>query len=177
MLKMKSASLGLVASAVAGVLLTGSPANAQPDLAGYWHHHSSHRFYHSHRHIALNHNRPRIFIRIFIYNRNNNIAIARNGQAQAQRERQRQFERQRQRQEFEDPGAAMSRPGAPGTSSAPVKTSSAPSTTQATPTTQVARPQVAGGPSAVREQAPGTAPLRQSASADEASGAGSSQTP
>lgn len=177
MLKMKSASLGLVASAVAGVLLTGSPANAQADLAGYWHHHSSHRIYHSHRHIALNHNRPRIFIRIFIYNRNNNIAIARNEQAQAQRERQRQrqLERQRQRQ-FEDPSTATRSPGAPGTASAPLTTSSAPSTSSATPTVQAARPQMASAPSAVREQAPGAAP-RQSASSNQDSGADSWQTP
>lgn len=87
MLNNKCAPLGLVVAAAAGALLSGAPANAQPDLAQYWHHHSV-RVYHRSHHLNLNRNRPRIFIRIYIYNRNNNVAIA--GQREQQHQNQNQ---------------------------------------------------------------------------------------
>jgi hypothetical protein len=175
-LNKKSASLGLVVSAAAGILLTGSPVNAQADLAGSWHHHHRHSFFHRHGHVSLNHNRPRIFIRIFIYNRNNNVAIARNDQAQAQRERQlqrqRQWERERQRQG--DPGRFTRRPDLTPTTSAPM---AAPDGTAA----QQAHPQGTGGSGVTRDPGvardSGTPPQRQSASAEEGAGSSEWQTP
>jgi hypothetical protein len=164
--KKKYASLGLVVTAAAGVLLSSSPADAQPDLAGYWSNHHRFHFVHRHRHVSLNSNRPRIFIRIFIYNRNNNVAIARN--EQAQRERQAQLERQRQRELLRDPGGDARRSDVAPGAGAPVARPAA-----AAP---LARPQVAGA-SGTRDSGvagdPGAAPARQNASADE--GAGSSE--
>ncbi|MCO5996212.1 hypothetical protein [Actinoallomurus rhizosphaericola] len=179
MLKTKYASLGLVVSAAAGVLLTSSPANAQPDLAGYWwSNHHRHYSVHRHRSVNLNSNRPRIFIRIFIYNRNNNIAIARN--EQAQRERQRQLERQRllQQDRAGDTGGGMARrsdltPAATGTDTAPVGAAA-----------RQVRPQVAGGSGVARDPGDsgasgdsGGAPARQSASAEQGAGSSEWQTP
>jgi hypothetical protein len=86
---------GLTIAAVAGTLLAGSAASAQP--MGGWGHFRHHFQSSGNSGWNGNENVARNRIRIRIHNRNNNVAVARNEQRQRQRERQWQRDEDPQR--------------------------------------------------------------------------------
>jgi hypothetical protein len=73
--KKTCALTGLAVAMAGGVLLTGSPANAQSTLV-QWRRHHHHRHYSANRNVNLNRNRNRVVVRVNVHNSNHNVAIA-----------------------------------------------------------------------------------------------------
>jgi hypothetical protein len=67
---------GLAVAMAGGVLLTGSPANAQSTLVQWRRHHHHSRHYSVNRNTNFNRNRNRVVVRVHVHNSNRNVAIA-----------------------------------------------------------------------------------------------------